>query len=64
MISAKNYVFVQNYMKISSGQNVLNFLCYGTPSFSNKTKLSLKVQVKVRNIDSSIIITYVNKESS
>ena len=64
MISAKNYVFVQNYMKISSGQNVLNFLFYGTPSFSNMPKLSLKVQLKVRNIDSSIIITYVNKESS
>ena len=30
MISAKNYVFVQNNLKISSGQNVLNFVFWCT----------------------------------
>ena len=42
MIFTKNYVFVQNDVKISSGQNVLNFLFVGAPSFSNKPKLGLK----------------------
>ena len=46
------------------GQNVLNFLFYGTPSFCNKPKLGLKVQLKVQNIDLSITITHINTERS
>ena len=48
---AKNYAFVQNNVKISSRQNVLNFLFFGASSFSGKPKLGLKVQLKVQNID-------------
>ena len=47
MISAKNQVFVQNNMKISSRQNIINFLFFGAPSFSNKPNLGLKVKLKV-----------------
>ena len=64
MISPKNEVYVQNNVEISSGQNVLNFLFFGAPSFSNKPKLSLKVQLKVQNIDLFITITHINSESS
>ena len=64
MISAQNYVFVQNNLKISSGQNVHNFLFYGTPTVNNMPKLGLKNQLKVQNIDLSITITYTNTESS
>ena len=64
MISTKNYVFVQNIVKISSGENILNFPFFGATSFSNKPNLSLKVQLKVQNNDLSITITHVNTESS
>ena len=56
--------FVQTNVKISSGQNVLNFLFFGVSSFSNKPKLSLKVQIKVQNFDLSITITHISTESS
>ena len=49
MVSAKNWVFVQNNVKISSGQNVLHFLCFGA-SFSNKPKLGLIVQLKYKTL--------------
>ena len=48
MIFTKHYVFVQKNVKISSGQNVLNFLFFGAPSFSNKPKLGLKCQLKYK----------------
>ena len=64
MISTKNYVFVQNIVKISSGENILNFPFFGATSFSNKPNLGLKVQLKVQNNDLSITITHVNTESS
>ena len=41
MISTK-IIFVQNNVKILSGQNVLIFF-YDAPSFSDKPKLDLKV---------------------
>ena len=50
MIFTKHYVFVQKNVKISSGQNVLNFLFFGAPSFSNKPKLGLKTQLKVQTL--------------
>ena len=43
MISTKKSIFVQNNVKMSSRQNVLDFLFLGAPSFSNKPKLGLKV---------------------
>ena len=46
MIYIKNYFFVQNNMKISSGQNIFNFLFFGAPSFSNNSKLGPKHQLK------------------
>ena len=50
-------------VKILSGQNILNFLLFSAPSFSNKSKLGLKVQLKVQNIDLSIIInTYKHRK--
>ena len=52
--------FVQNNLKISSGQNFLNFLFFGALSFSKKPKLSLKIQLKVQNIGLSITITHIN----
>ena len=39
---------VQNNVNISRRQNILNF--FGAPSFSNKPKLGLKVQLKVQNL--------------
>ena len=58
MLSAKNHVFVQNIMEISSGQN-FQLSVFLVPSFSNKPKLGLKFQLKVQNIDLSIIITHI-----
>ena len=63
MISAKNKVFTQNNVKISSGQIVLNFLgFFGVQSFSIKPKLGVKVQLKVQNIDLSVTITHINTQ--
>ena len=45
--------------KISGGKNVLNFRFFGAPSFSNKPKLDLKVQLKVQSMDLSISITHI-----
>ena len=53
---------VQNNVNISSRQNILNF--FGAPSFTNKPKLGLKVQLKVQNINLSITIIHINTESS
>ena len=50
MIFTTHYVFVQKNVKISSGQNVLNCLFFGAPSFSNKPKLGLKTQLKVQTL--------------
>ena len=50
--------------KSSRGQNFLNFLFFGAPSFSNKPKLGLNLQLKVQNSDLSITITHLNIESS
>ena len=50
-------------LKISTGQNVLNFLFFSLPSFSNKPKLGLKVQLKVQNIDLSITITHPSRHT-
>ena len=55
---------MQSNVKISSGQNVLNFLFFGAPSFDNEVKLGLKVQLKVQNIDLYITLTHINTESS
>ena len=43
---------------------MFSILFFGAPSFSNKPKLGLKVNLNSQNLDLSITITNTNTESS